>query len=258
MNAAESDRLIRQLGDLGVRPGATVLVHSSFKALGCRDLSPAQVIDALLQAVGAAGNLLMPALSYAQQPPEVHDTRATPSNVGIIPETFRRRAGTLRSLHPTHSICGVGPDVAALFADHALDTTPCGPHSPLHKLADVGGMILMLGCGLRPNTSMHAIEELHPPVYLFGDEREYVITDAAGNRYRKRYRTHGFQGWEQRYDRIALLDAPDLCRHGPVLASTSTLIRADRLREVVLDKLTSEPTFFVDREPGADAQGLTG
>ena len=47
MNAAESDRLIRQLGDLGVRPGATVLVHSSFKALGCRDLSPAQVIDAL-------------------------------------------------------------------------------------------------------------------------------------------------------------------------------------------------------------------
>src|SRR5690606_7869867 len=101
------------------------------------------------------------------------DLVRTPSNVGTLAEYFRTRPGTIRSLHPTHSICGTGKRTAELLADHARDFTPCGPHSPLTKLPEVGGQILMLGCSLRPNTSMHGVEELVEPPYLFGPDVPY-------------------------------------------------------------------------------------
>ena len=249
MASAEQQTFIAQLHALGVRTGDTVLVHASFNALGCRSMTPTDVIAGLLQVVGDRGNLLMPALSYAQHPPHIHSTLGTPSNVGIIAETFRTRPGTHRSVHPTHSVCGTGPDVAALFTDHHLDTTPCGPHSPFHKLPAMDGKILMLGCGLRPNTSMHAIEELCPPPYLFGEMCEYTITNADGVTYRKWYRTHGFDGWEQRYDRIQMLNVPGMISQGRVLASVSFLIRADALRDAVASTLCECPTYFVDPRP---------
>ncbi|MCB0115407.1 MAG: AAC(3) family N-acetyltransferase, partial [Caldilineaceae bacterium] len=129
--------LVDHLHELGLRRGDVVMVHASFRSLGIAD--PEWIIGALLATLGDSGTLLMPALSYAQQPPHVHDTRSTPSCVGFLPEYFRRRAGTLRSLHPTHSVCGVGAQASSWLGDHREDNTPCGPHSPFHKLLHHGG-----------------------------------------------------------------------------------------------------------------------
>ena len=38
----------------------------------------------------------------------------------------------------------------------------------------------MLGCGLQPNTSMHAIEEMVKPPYLFGPPLTYHLVLADG------------------------------------------------------------------------------
>src|SRR5689334_11642001 len=98
------ESLTDDLRALGLQPGDVVMVHSSFRALGIAD--PELIIGALLGALGDAGTLLMPGLSFRQQPPTVHDTRSTPVCVGFLPEHFRTRLGTARSLHPTHSVCG--------------------------------------------------------------------------------------------------------------------------------------------------------
>jgi aminoglycoside 3-N-acetyltransferase len=241
--------LTDDLRSLGVRPGGVLLVHSSLKALGPHAGGPAAVIQGLQAALGAHGTLLMPALSYAAVTPEqpVFDVRATPSCVGIIPETFRLTPGVLRSMHPTHSVCARGPRAAGLLERHAEDTTPCGPSSPFRAMPSVGGQILMLGCGLRPNTSMHSVEELAVPPYLFGEPLTYTLVGSDGTRTSKPYRMHGFLGWEQRYDRIRqLLGAPDL-RVGMVLGATSHLLEARRLFECALDTLRADPLYFVDR-----------
>src|SRR5581483_84933 len=141
--------LVRDLQALGLRSGDVVMVHASFRALGLSD--PEAIIQALLAALGDRGTLLMPALSYLQQPPTFHNTLTTPACVGFLPEYFRTRPGTRRSLHPTHSVCGVGARAGELLAYHYDDITPCGENSPFHKLLHCGGKILMLGCGLRPN-----------------------------------------------------------------------------------------------------------
>jgi aminoglycoside 3-N-acetyltransferase len=244
-------RLVDDLVSLGVRPGGVLLVHSSLKSLGPLAGGPAAVIQGLQAALGQQGTLLMPALSYAAVTPEhpEFDVRATPSCVGAIPETFRLTPGVLRSLHPTHSVCGSGPRAAELLARHAADTTPCGPSSPFRAVPAAGGQILMLGCGLRPNTSMHSVEELIAPPYLFGEPLAYTLVGEDGARTSRLYRTHGFAGWEQRYDRIQqVLRAPDL-RAGKVLEAACHLLDAARLFECALDALRADPLYFVDHLP---------
>src|ERR1051326_2272897 len=148
-----SNHLQAQLECLGLQCGDVVLVHSSFKSFGIPN--PEEIVRALLDVIGPGGTLLMPALSYRQEPAHTHDTRRTPSCVGFLTEYFRKRTGTIRSLHPTHSVCGAGSRAQELLADHGRDDTPCGAHSPFNILTETGGKILLIGCGLRPNTTMH-------------------------------------------------------------------------------------------------------
>lgn len=240
--------IAEDLQQLGVRPGGVLLVHSSLSSLGYVPGGPETVIRALLEALGPEGTLLMPALSYLhvtrKQP--VFDVRTTPSNVGAIPEAFRVRRGTRRSIHPTHSVCGYGPLTARMLGRHAEDNTPCGPCSPFSLLPAVGGQILMLGCGLRPNTSMHAIEEHIIPPYLFADPITYVITDDRGVTYEKTYTPHSFQGWEQRYERVARLLRPPALRSGHVRTAHCYLFEAEALWEAVLPALRRDPLAFVE------------
>jgi aminoglycoside 3-N-acetyltransferase len=246
---AAADRIATDLREIGVHEAGVLLVHSSLSSLGHVPGGPETVIRGLLQALGPEGTLLMPALSYerVRSKNPFFDVRRTPSNVGAIPEAFRRRLGTRRSVHPTHSVCAVGQRTAEMLDDHLEDSTPCGENSPFRKLRSVDGQILMLGCGLQPNTSMHAIEELSVPPYLFGTPLTYTLTLADGTAIEKTYTRHSFDGWEQRYDRVTeVLQAPALVR-GNVLEAKVHLIRARRLWEAVDAALGHNPLRFVDR-----------
>ncbi|MBN2084609.1 MAG: AAC(3) family N-acetyltransferase [Anaerolineales bacterium] len=271
------DRFRKDLLALGVRPGGLLLVHSSFRSFtdslpagiplsrylsraASRDQpgegergggagGPETVIQGLLETLGPDGTLLMPALTWERVTPEnpIFDIRHTPSNVGIIPETFRTRPGTLRSLHPTHSVCAAGPLAAELIEAHAADSTPCGPHSPFRANAERGGQILFLGCGLEANTTMHAVEEIIVPAYLFDPPIEYRLTLADGSERRKSYAPRNFRGWRQRYDRAAeILRPPDLIR-ATVAGAVSVLLDAAALWDAALAVLRKDPLFFVER-----------
>lgn len=243
-------RISDQLQALGVPPDGLLLVHASMRALGPVPGGAETVIQGLLRAIAPGGTLLMPALSWEQVPPDLHSTLHTPSHVGALAEIFRTRDETRRSVHPTHSVCAVGPLAHELLDPHRLDHTPCGPNSPFRRLLDRDARIVMLGCGLRPNTTMHALEELVEPPYLFGPEVQYTLTDDRGETYGKTYRTHGFAGWEQRYDRVLLLDHVAFLRSGPVLNSQTFVLDTRGLRDAVVARLREDPLFFVDRLPG--------
>ena len=245
---AAANRIAADARQVGVVEGGVLLVHSSLSAMGHVPGGPEIVIRGLLKALGPEGTLLMPALSYERVTEKnTHfDVLRTPSNVGAIPEAFRTRPGTRRSMHPTHSVCAVGPRTAELLDDHDKDTTPCGEASPFRKLRTVDGQILMLGCGLRPNTSMHAIEELVVPPYLFGLPLTYTLVYADRTSVEKIYTTHGFDGWAQRYDRVAeVLGIPGL-RLGTILEAQVHLIQARALWDAVYAAMVRDPLRFVD------------
>lgn len=250
MNEQDAVRQIaNDLLHYGLRQGGAVLVHSSLKSLGSVPGGPESVIQGLLQALGPEGTLLMPALSYRYVNPgsPYFDLRTTPSNIGALPEFFRLREGTIRSLNPTHSVCGVGPLAEALLGSHHLDSTPCGANSPFRLLKEKQGQILMLGCGLRPNTSMHAIEELVEPPYLFGGVVAYRCRDGKGGEMEILNRRHHFEGYEQRYDRIEGLLRDEELKEGRVLDATVQIIETAPLWTYAERALRGNPFYFVDR-----------
>ncbi|UKL05242.1 aminoglycoside N(3)-acetyltransferase [Streptomyces sp. NBU3104] len=170
--------LAAALRDLGVRPGETLLAHTSLSSLGWVCGGPVALVQALLDAVGPDGTLTVPTHSgdnsdpagwsappvpepwwpaiRAHMPP--YDPRTTPSRgVGVVPETLRTWPGALRSAHPQTSFAALGPGARALVEGHALDCR-LGEQSPLARLEEAGARVLLLGTGYASCTAFHLAE----------------------------------------------------------------------------------------------------
>lgn len=248
------DILVRDLQALGLKKGDTVIVHSSFKSMGQVEGGANTVIDALIETVGPDGTVMFPALSWTPCTTTLKfSVNDTPACIGYLPNVFRKRQGVIRSLHPTHSVCAIGKNAIELTKDHYKDDTPVGPNSPYRKMMDFNGKILMLGCGLEPNTFMHGVEEVGGAPYVLGEPKTFELTDANGNVTYKSIKQHFFHrpggNLSQRYDRVAeILDKGVDYFEGVVHGATAYLIDANILCEKGAKKIQSSPAFFIDDE----------
>jgi aminoglycoside 3-N-acetyltransferase len=116
---------------------------------------------------------MMPTISFTGSAAEhaardpVFDARETPSMVGLITEAFRRSAGVVRSLHPTHSVAVWGNRAEAIITSHHLAETPCGRPTPYGKLLEYDGKILFAGVPVSTMTFIHFLEEEIEPQLPF-------------------------------------------------------------------------------------------
>jgi aminoglycoside 3-N-acetyltransferase len=149
--------ILNNLKSLGIRRGHKLIIHSSYKAIGQVEGGPDTVIDALMEAVGEQGNILMPV--FCDEPPEVFDPAVSPSDCGIITELFHRRKGTIRSFHPTHSVAVWGLDAGQIAKTHD-SSTALGVGSPMHCLINRGADILLIGVDHNRNSSIHVAERI--------------------------------------------------------------------------------------------------
>ena len=175
---ATVDSLAADLAALGVAPGMVLLVHSSLGSLGWVCGGAAAVILALEKALGTRGTLVMPAFSGDLSDPAEwrnppvpaswwqtirdtmppYDPDLTPTRgMGAIAETFRKRAGVLRSAHPQVSFSARGPLAERIIEEHSLDFG-LGEGSPLARIYALDGRVLLLGVGHDSNTSLHLAE----------------------------------------------------------------------------------------------------
>ncbi len=163
---------------LGIEPGMILLVHSSLSALGWVCGGAVAVVLALEQVLGPEGTLVMPAHSgdlsdpsQWENPPvpkawwpliratmPAYDKAMTPTRgMGAIVEAFRQQEGTQRSAHPQHSFCARGPHAQQIVDGHELNFS-LGESSPLARIYDLEGFVLLLGVGHGNSTSMHLSE----------------------------------------------------------------------------------------------------
>ena len=150
--------LVRDLVALGVRRGDLLMVHSSLRSVGLVDGGPETVVDALLQALGPEGTLVVPTFTYptAGDPAFVFDPIHTPSQMGAISEAARRRPQAHRSIHLAHSIAAIGP-LAKTIAN-AGGASGWDAHSPMRQVFDRNGRYLLLGVPYQNLTAMHLCE----------------------------------------------------------------------------------------------------
>lgn len=237
----EKQRLLDGLRALGVCPGDAVLVHASMKALNT-PLGPEQVLDGLQEALGPEGTLLLPALTYDNVTPEApaFDPQTSEPCIGLLPRTFWRMPGVLRSVHPTHSVCARGRLAHRLTYAHLMDDRAVGPHSPFMLLPVYRGKLLFLGDVLSACTFMHGVEDIVRPPYM--QERRQIFTVSGEER---AYWVAEHFGWGSEFQRIEhILDKPDL-RRGKVLGAEGTLIDARALLAAALAEMRSNPYAFV-------------
>lgn len=170
--------LAEQFAACGLAAGQTVLVHSAMSKIGWIAGGPEAVILALLQVLTPSGTLMMPAHSTQNTDPAqwgnppvpeswvpviraqmpAYNPHTTPTRqMGAIAELFRTWPGAVRSAHPTMSFAALGPQAAALTADHVLEAD-LGEGSPIGRLYQLDGHVLLLGVGHSNNTSLHLAE----------------------------------------------------------------------------------------------------
>ncbi len=138
------------VGRLDVRD-RVVFVHSSWTAISSLLDSWTEAIDLLCESVGSRGTLVMPTYpmrGLSQTHLDEHpffDCRRTPSQVGLIPEIFRRMPDVHRSVHPTHSVAAYGPRSVELTEGHERSSTPFDGNSPFHRMYEADAVVMNLG-----------------------------------------------------------------------------------------------------------------
>jgi aminoglycoside 3-N-acetyltransferase len=170
--------MVGDLRALGVEEGVTILAHSSLSALGWVAGGAHAVVQALEEALGPEGTLVMPAQSNHLTDPAswinppvpaswfetireetpAFDPAITPTReMGAVVECFRSQPGVVRSNQPHDSFCARGPHATIIVEGHGL-AFGLGESSPLARVYDLDGFVLLLGVGHESNTSLHLAE----------------------------------------------------------------------------------------------------
>ena len=151
------EQLVKHLRDMGVQTGVVLCAHTSYKAIAPVEGGGSTVVDALLDAVGPSGTLVLPAFTFSYCKTGRWDRHTTPSEMGVITEDLRTRPGAQRSFHPIYSFVAIGAR-AREYGD-CRDENGVGDGSPFPLLLNHDAIITAMGVGYNQSFTLgHHIE----------------------------------------------------------------------------------------------------
>lgn len=238
-NEWRASEIVDQLIALGVKPGGVLLVHCSFRSVRPVEGGPPGVIAALRAAIGPEGTLVMPSWSGLDDEP--FDPAATPAtpDLGIVADTFWRLENVTRSDHP-FAFAATGPLAARITSD-SLPLPPHAPASPIGRIHELDGQVLLLGVEHDSDTTLHLAELIAKVPY--GVPRHCTVLD-NGKPIRVDYREndHCCQNFNLA---DAWLRREGLQREGPVGHAHARLIRSRDIVRIASDRLARDPLVFL-------------
>ena len=160
---------------VGLQRGDSVMVHTSLGKIGYVCGGAQAVIEALTETVGEDGTIMMPTQSWKNLDPETgvhwdvdetdwdrirenwpaYNKAITPTiTMGAVAEMFRSWPGAVRSDHPARSVAAWGKHAEYLTENHDISDI-FGDTSPIGKLYELDGKVLLIGVDYDKNTSIH-------------------------------------------------------------------------------------------------------
>lgn len=233
-----SSQLTQQLLALGVTPGGVLLVHCAFSKVKPVENGPVGLITALEIALGPDGTLVMPSMTDDDNQP--FDPRVTPClGMGVVANTFWQLPKVLRSDSP-HAFAARGPEAVRITAPHPVDV-PHGLDSPVGRVYELNGQVLLLGVGHDANTTVHLAEYLAGVRYR---RKKHVLLVKNGQPRRFDYEEidHCCQNFRLVDE---WLEASKLQRRGKVGYAEARLVRSRDLVKVVIEQLQRNETVFL-------------
>ncbi len=238
-----SNPLTDQLRALGVAAGDVVVVHTAFSEVRA-DGGPDAVIEALIEAVGPQGTIVMP--SWTDEDDEVFDpqTDDVTDDLGVVADTFWRRPDVARGNHP-FAVAAWGKH-AGHIAGAPFLVPPHAPDSGIARAHDLDAKVLLLGVTHHANTTIHLAELLADVPYRVPNHIT-VVVDGRVERIDYGENDHCCEGFEQVGD---WLDARGLQRTGPFAHGTARLLRARDVTATVADELADDRCRLLAHQPG--------
>lgn len=243
MNVSRHE-LERGFRELGLGPGSRVVVHSSLSSLGYVEGGAETVVDALLDVVGPDGTVMMPTFTRYDEP---YDPRSSPSTTGAVTEALWRREEAVRSPHPTKSVAAIGPSTETLLSEHEPSNS-LGPDSPLHRLLEHDGEILLLGVDHTANSAIHVAERLAGMPYRDQTARVRTRVDVETEVVEVN-RVHCSRGFEVVGP---LCERAGIVSHNQIGAADARLLDGAGLLSVVVELLDERPGALLCSVPDCE------
>jgi aminoglycoside N3'-acetyltransferase len=201
----------------------------------------------LLDDIAGDRPLWMPAFNYDFPRTRSFDVRCDPSQLGPIPERFRKTGAKWRTPIPMFSAAGTGEPPSINWHD---STDPFGADSLFARLVQADGVILYYGDTFHYNTIVHHAERLSGgPAYRYDKIFPGTVTLADGSTVAGTLLYHVRPlGMDLEYDWAAILSraiAGGVCvlsgEHPQVLASG-----AATLTRFLVDEIMADPLALLD------------
>jgi aminoglycoside N3'-acetyltransferase len=239
MTEASRAEVADHLRELGVEEGVVLLVHTSYRAVRPVEGGPVGLIEALQNALGPNGTLVMPSWSGNDDDPFDPLATPTPPSLGVVADTFWRLPGVVRSDH-FHAFAASGPKAVHITSD-PLPLPPHIPESPVGRVRDLDGQVLLLGVGHDADTTLHLAELLAGVPYRVPS---YCTVLQNGSPVRIEYGEN-----DHCCARFAFADewlrARGLQAEGRVGNAHARLARARDILAVTLERLAHDPLLFL-------------
>ena len=159
--------------------------------------------------------------------------------MGVVADTFWRMPGVLRS-DSLHAFAAIGPEAAKITAAHPVDV-PHGLDSPVGRVYELDGQVLLLGVGHDADTTMHLAENMAGVRYRLPSS-SMILVDGQPTRY-------DYDEVDHCCENFALMDqwleAEGRQRRGVVGHAEARLARSRDIVEAALVRLRENETVFL-------------
>lgn len=176
----------------GISTGDTVLLHSDLRRIIRRfvrqgeRITPGQILDSFLDAVGPSGTLLLPLFNFDFTKGVPFVMRSTPSQMGALTEAGRLHPQAVRTGHPIYSFAVIGQHAKRF--ERVNNFSGYGSDSPFAILRELGGKISVLDLPDKHSlTFVHHVEEMHEVPYRYHKTFAGDYTDSDGRTGRRTY-----------------------------------------------------------------------
>ena len=190
------------------------MIHSSLLRFGIIENGLSGFFKCIIESLSGDTTILMPSFTFDFSHSNYWNAKKTKSEMGVLTEYFRNINGTVRTIHPFHSVVALGK-YANDFAE-CTSSSSFGEDSPFEKLLDLDAYNLSLGTEfVGGGTYLHHTEEVCQVPYRYYKEffgEVYDMNEKKVNKVFKMYVrkiTKNYE-YENNWDKVF----KDLCKEG--------------------------------------------
>jgi len=173
-------KLKEHLSSYRIPKYSTIIIHSSLFRLGIIEGGVNSIVNLLKETFDETFTIVLPTFTWKYGTTREWSYHDSKSEVGVLSEKIRTLKGSLRSIHPFHSVVAYGPN--AEYLTNSICKSSFGPNSAFEKLLSLNSYNLSLGSEfIGGATFCHAAEEILKVPYRFYKDFPGKVRNSENN-----------------------------------------------------------------------------